>query len=228
MVAIVIAAAISMHDCNVEHGIYAYSLDVSGLKESSYEWVNGESPLPGWQSYVENEPVATLKRNSGSATAGGLYLWETNGLFAIGTLSGSGKPRYFGCIFENDTFVEVTNLVLTTRCAQVRARNTGADFVYLQYAIAKNLESIVDPGIEWNRVQSATFFSLVISGILDGELPAYGPVIETEISSALAAGERLAVRWVDYSPASGGNAAFAYPLFRLDFTADPGFSVRLR
>ena len=228
MVAIVIAAFISMRECKTAHGVYSYSLDVSGLDRASYEWINGESPLPGWQSYAEDEAVTVLKRNSGSATAGGLYLWDTNGLFAAGTLSGSGKARRFGCIFENDTFVEATNITLTTRCAQVRARNTGPDFVYLEYAIAKDIESIAGTGAEWKRLQDATFFSPVISGVLDGELPAYGPVVETSIGQAMAAGDRLAVRWTDFSPPSGGNAAFAYPLFRLDIAADPWFSVKLK
>ena len=109
--------------------------------------------------------------------------------------------------------------------AQVKATNTETDLVILEYAIAPDISTIMDDGLTWNRYH--VFCSPVVSGLLPGELPSYENPVTTRIDS-VPKGSFIAFRWRDHSPASGGNASFAYTVFRLDFVPKTGAYLYLR
>ena len=54
-----------------------YTQDFAALAtETTAEWDNLASPLPGWSAFAGKNPVITYRTGSGGSSTGGIYAWN--------------------------------------------------------------------------------------------------------------------------------------------------------
>ena len=185
-----------------------------------------------WQVFTGGVEVTAIGISNGAAGKGGAYVFdaENGSPVGFGSRSSNGNKWIWGCSFSNATQRSVRNVRLRLGAGQwgCTGFNKTNDFLAAHWLISRNAADISCDG-EWHPIGAPFFVPSVTAPCAQINFPVLAPAMEIPVARILKPDERLLVRFTDYSPKTGGNAAMGIWLFELECDIPPlGFAVGVR